>query len=100
MQDNEHAPEWWAGFTACGLAFQRVQPAGRPAGGRIPRPTSLRENRRDLHETAGSPDTTRVPGSSRVFDAGPTRPAAYKDGLVSSEREIDSGRNQKEHRCR
>src|SRR5713226_5083364 len=28
-----------AGFTACGPAFQRVQPAGRPAAGRNARPT-------------------------------------------------------------
>src|SRR5438034_1173796 len=37
---------------ACGPAFQRVQPAGRPAAGRVGRPTSLRENRWDFGRTA------------------------------------------------
>jgi len=36
--------EQWAGFAACGPAFQRVQPAGRPAAGRDARPTNATAN--------------------------------------------------------
>ena len=41
------------GFTACGPAFQRDQPTGRPLAGpgRIGRPTSLREKRRNFRHT-------------------------------------------------
>src|SRR5689334_13606008 len=56
-----------AGFTACGPAFQRVQPAGRPAAGRTARPTSLRENWWDFGCTTLEPRGDEpVDGGGRV----------------------------------
>src|SRR5882724_2457988 len=66
-----------AGFTACGPAFQRVQPAGRPAAGRDARLTAACQN---LHYRARScasfGGVTAEPDSRKNHTSTPARTTA------------------------